>query len=152
VQIRILILATALFLTAASSAAPAVPKVAALVGDSCSRRNFPARAFDLLIARPKQKKVDLQSPWLRIFFDFEPKSGSAFTANFDNKYLIVQLNGVGSDKLIGSVTIPRISEEKNLEGTFDLHTPDGEHITARFSAPWQKIKMLCGVNVSGPHG
>jgi hypothetical protein len=103
-----------------------VPKVSAIAINSCSLLDFPAPAFEVLIASPVQKSVDINSPWLRIFFDLEPKSNSAFTFRFDNKYVTIYLNGIRSEKVMGSVTFPRIADGKNLQGTFDLQTSAGD--------------------------
>jgi hypothetical protein len=147
-RIKILVLVTALFIAGSATAAPPIPNVSATVFGRCTDHLDPA--FEVFIARPGQGKVDIQSPWLRIFVGVEPKSYSSFTFRFDNKYVTVYLNGITSEKLKGSVTFPRIAEGKNLKGTFELVTPTEEPITGRFNAPWSKIRMLCGAGRSFP--
>jgi hypothetical protein len=147
-RIKILALVTALFIADAATAAPAIPNVSAIVLDRCTDHLDPA--FEVLIARPGQGKVDIESPWLRIFVGVEPKAYSSFTFRFDNIYVTVYLNGITSEKVKGTVTFPRIEDGKNLKGTFELVTPTEEHITGRFNAPWAKPRMLCGVGRSFP--
>jgi hypothetical protein len=144
----VFLLISAVLIPIPASAAPAVPKVPAVARESCSVLDFPAPAFEVLIARPGQKRVNTQSPWLRIFFDLTQTSFSAFTFRFDNKYVTVYLDGIRSEKMSGSITFARVADGKDLKGTFELQTPDGEYVIGRFDGHWQKLGMLCGV---GPH-
>lgn len=103
-------------------------------------------AFTVAVGQ-QGSKVDPKNPWLRISIWRPLESRHGVTYRFpdtDGRTGAVTYGGTAFPSSTGTVTFPSNAARGEVDGSFDLVTPDGRHLAGRFRGTWVPRTAMCG--------
>jgi hypothetical protein len=140
---ELLALAVVMALAPASAQTQVFPALARL---DCAPWDGPA--FTVALGERGAKKVDPERSWLQISIWHPAESRHGVTYRFpdsDGKTGAISYRGAAFPSSKGTVTFTRTGAPTVIDGSFDLVTPDGRHLTGQFHGSLVARKVLCGM-------
>jgi hypothetical protein len=103
-------------------------------------------AFTVAVGQ-QGSKVDPKHPWLRISIWHPVESRHGVTYRFpdtDGRTGAVTYGGTAFPSPTGTVSFSRNAATSDVDGSFDLVTPNGRRLTGRFHGSWVPRTIMCG--------
>jgi hypothetical protein len=141
------LMATALVPPAPAAAQPAV--LHAVAWADCAPWDGPA--FTVAVGQ-QGSRVDAEHPWLQISIWHSAESRHGVTYHFpdaDGRTGAVTYGGTAFPSSTGTVSFAREAATSEVDGSFDLVTPNGRRLTGRFRGTWVPRTIMCGTQRVG---
>lgn len=137
------LLAGALVISMPAAGQPEV--LPAVAWHDCAPWDGPS--FTIAVGQPGAKSVDTERPWLQIAVWHPAESRHGVTYRFpdtDGTTGAVTYGGTAFPSSKGTVTFAPVGAANDVDGSFDLVTPDGRHLAGRFHGTWEPRAAMCG--------